>query len=235
MSASYSAAVTPLTPPERLRVLVVEDDELIAGRLARGLTADGYRVEVAGTGRAALAAWPGAGLVLLDLGLPDLDGFQVAQNLRARSEVPIIVVTARGDERDRVRALDLGADDYLVKPFGLAELKARIRAVLRRVGPDATGVYRHRGLVLDAKARRVTLAGAKVALTGREFDILAVLIDEPDRVVSREEIFSRVWDEHWGTPSKVLDVHVASLRRKLGDPALVETVYGRGFRMGAGG
>lgn len=221
--------------PERLLVLVVEDDEQIAGRLAQGLAAEGYRVRVAGTGHAALSAAPGAGLVVLDLGLPDLDGLHVARQLRARSAVPIIVVTARGEEHERVRALDLGADDYLVKPFGLAELKARIRAVLRRVSPASTGVYRHRGLVLDARARRVTLAGDEVSLTPREFDILAVLIDEPGRVVSREEIFSRVWDEHWLAPSKVLDVHVAALRRKLGDPALVETVYGRGFRMGPGG
>lgn len=226
------AVVAAGAEQQGLRLLVVEDDESIAAQLVRGLAGEGYQVEAVHTGAAALAAFP-ADLVLLDLGLPDRDGIEVTRSLRARSDVPIVVVTARGEESERVRALDIGADDYLVKPFGLAELKARIRAVLRRTIPDSTGVYRHGGLMVDSSARRATLDGDELALTPREFDILAVLVAEPDRVVSREEIFSRVWDEHWYGPTKVLDVHIAALRRKLGDATLVETVYGRGFRMRA--
>ena len=145
--------------------------------------------------------------------------------------VPIIVVTARSAGTDRVDALDAGADDYIVKPFGFDELTARMRAVLRRSGGDSP-VLDCGPLRVDVGGRRVFVHGEPIALTGKEFDILACLVLEPGRVVSREEIFDRVWDEHWYGPRKVLDVHVAALRRKLGDPALVETVYGRGFRLG---
>lgn len=216
---------------QSLGVLVVEDDPGIGDQLVRGLRREGYRVNRVASGVEALAAEL-PDLVLLDLGLPDIDGVDVCRALRRRCDVPIVVITARGEEADRVAALDLGADDYLVKPFGFAELTARLRAVFRRALPEALGVYRHGRLTVDERSQRVLLAGEEIAVTGREFDILKTLIVEPGRVVSREEIFSRVWDEHWYAPTKVLDVHVAALRRKLGEPSLIETVYGRGFRLG---
>ena len=217
-----------------LRVLVVEDDPGIAGALARGLARAGYRVETVGTGAAALAAGP-ADVVLLDLGLPDLDGVEVCRLLRARTDAALIVVTARGEEGDRVAALDEGADDYLVKPFGLAELLARIRAVLRRTRPNGPLVFAHGPLVVDPRTRRVTVHEAQVALTPKEFDIIECLAADPGRVVSRQELLERVWDANWYGPTKVLDVHMAALRRKLGVDGLVETVYGRGFRLGPAG
>ncbi len=212
-----------------LSVLIVEDDEAIGSQLAKGLTRAGCVAQVARSGAAALADRD-AGLLLLDLGLPDMDGVTLCRQLRLRSRIPIIVVTARGGQADRVEALDAGADDYIVKPFGFEELTARMRAVLRRAG-GGTATLVHGELCVDLAGRRVQLAGELVALTGKEFDILACLALEPGRVVSREEIFDRVWDEHWYGPRKVLDVHLAALRRKLGDPAMIETVYGRGFRL----
>jgi DNA-binding response OmpR family regulator len=215
----------------RVRALVVEDDPGIARSMARGLAGAGYQVEVVGTGAQALAAGP-ADVVLLDLGLPDLDGLDVCQRLRLRSDAAIIVVTARAEEGDRVVALDEGADDYLVKPFGLAELLARIRAVLRRMRPSGPAVLAHGPVTVDPRTRRVTVHGAEVALTPKEFDILECLATDPGRVVTRQELLERVWDANWYGPTKVLDVHVAALRRKLAVPGLVETVYGRGFRLG---
>ncbi len=211
-------------------VLIVEDDQGIATQLVRGLTRGGYDVDHVTTGRAALA-WGEPDVVLLDLGLPDTDGVEVCRRMRARSPVAIIVVTARGEEPERVRALDAGADDYLVKPFGLAELQARIRAVMRRVRPGSE-VLRHGPLTLDLRTQRVTVAGQEVALTPKEFDILECLASDPGRVMSRQEILESAWDSHWYGPTKVLDVHVAALRRKLDVPGLIETAYGRGFRLG---
>jgi len=169
--------------------------------------------------------------VLLDLGLPDIDGVEVCRQLRETSGAAIIVVTARGEEADRVLALDEGADDYLVKPFGLAELLARIRAVLRRGQRTGAEVLRHGSLTVDLRTRKVSVDGTEVALTPKEFAILECLAADPGRLVSRQEIVERAWDEHWYGPTKVLDVHLAALRRKLGDPALIETVYGHGFRL----
>jgi DNA-binding response OmpR family regulator len=211
-------------------VLVVEDDAGIAAQLVRGLTRGGYQVDHVVTGGEALTrAEPD--VVLLDLELPDIDGVRVCRQLRERSDAAIIVVTAHGEETDRVMALDAGADDYLVKPFGLAELQARIRAVLRRVKPGGD-VVRHGPLVVDIRTHRVTVNGDEVSLTPKEFDILDCLAADPGRVVSRQEILESAWDAHWYGPTKVLDVHVTSLRRKLGVPGLIETVYGRGFRLG---
>jgi DNA-binding response OmpR family regulator len=211
-------------------VLVVEDDHGIATQMVRGLSRGGYAVDHVTTGRDALdRADPD--VVLLDLGLPDGDGVDICRQLRQRSGVAIIVVTARGEEPERVLALDAGADDYLVKPFGLAELLARIRAVLRRVQPGG-GMLRHGPLVMEVRARKVTVNGHEVALTPKEFDILECLATDPGRVVSRQEILESAWDAHWYGPTKVLDVHVAALRRKLGVPGLIEAVYGRGFRLG---
>jgi len=211
-------------------VLVVEDDWGIASQLVRGLSRGGYDVSHVTTGEDALShAAPD--VVVLDLGLPDRDGVDVCRKLRERSGVAIIVVTARGEEPERVLALDAGADDYLVKPFGLAELLARIRAVLRRVNPGGEQL-RHGPLMVDLRTRRVTVSGQEVALTPKEFDILECLATDPGRVVTRQEILDSAWDAHWYGPTKVLDVHVAALRRKLGVPGLIETVYGRGFRLG---
>jgi DNA-binding response OmpR family regulator len=211
-------------------VLVVEDDASIAAQLVKGLTRGGYRVNHVLTGEDALR-WGDADVVLLDLELPDADGVQVCRKLRERSDAAIIMVTAHGEEPDRVMALDAGADDYLVKPFGLAELQARIRAVLRRVRPGGD-VVKHGPLVVDIRTRRVTVDGADIVLTPKEFDILEILAADPGRVISRQEILESAWDAHWYGPTKVLDVHMASLRRKLGVPGLIETVYGRGFRLG---
>ena len=214
-------------------MLVVEDDPGIATQLVRGLERAGYTADSVAMGAEALRR-PPSDVVLLDLGLPDIDGIDVCRRLRADSDTAIIVVTARGEEADRVLALDEGADDYLVKPFGLAELLARIRAVLRRgqrPGAAAAEVLRHGPLSVDLRTRRVTISGADVALTPKEFAILECLITDPGRLISRQEIVERAWDEHWYGPTKVLDVHLAALRRKLGDPALIETVYGHGFRL----
>ena len=211
-------------------MLVVEDDWGIASQLVRGLSRGGYDVSHVTTGEDALShAAPD--VVVLDLGLPDRDGVDVCRKLRERSGVAIIVVTARGEEPERVLALDAGADDYLVKPFGLAELLARIRAVLRRVNPGGEQL-RHGPLMVDLRTRRVTVSGQEVAVTPKEFDILECLATDPGRVVTRQEILESAWDAHWYGPTKVLDVHMASLRRKLGVPGLIETVYGRGFRLG---
>jgi DNA-binding response OmpR family regulator len=213
-----------------LTVVIVEDDDAIATQLARGLTRAGCSPVIAATGAAALAT-EGADVVLLDLGLPDIDGVDVCRRLRHRSSAPIIVITARSEIAQRVEALDAGADDYLVKPFGFEELLARMRAVLRRTTGEQPATIAVGRVAIDVAARRVWIDEQPVALTGKEFDILVCLALEPGRVVSREEIFDRVWDEHWYGPRKVLDVHVAALRRKLGEPALIHTVYGRGFRL----
>ncbi|MEY9874580.1 DNA-binding response OmpR family regulator [Streptacidiphilus sp. MAP12-33] len=232
---SDTAAAAGATAGPALAVLVVEDDQGIADSLVRGLTRAGYAVRRAGTGAEALAARPTPDVVLLDLGLPDLDGVEVCRRLRRQSDAAIIVVTARGEEADRVAALDEGADDYLVKPFGLAELLARLRAVLRRTRPSGGEPVVHGPLTVDPRTQRVTVGGQEIALTPKEFDILRVLATDPGRVVTRQEILERAWDAHWYGPTKVLDVHIAALRRKLGVPGLVETVYGRGFRLGEAG
>jgi DNA-binding response OmpR family regulator len=211
-------------------VLVVEDDPGIATQLVRALSRGGYQVDHVMTGGEALR-WGNPDVVLLDLGLPDTDGVHVCRELRQRSTAAIIVVTAYGEESDRVTALDAGADDYLVKPFGVSELLARIRAVLRRVRPDSDTI-RHGPLAVDPRTRKVTVAGQEIALTPKEFDILECLAADPGRVQSRQEILEAAWDSNWYGPTKVLDVHIAALRKKLGVAGLIETVYGRGFRLG---
>jgi DNA-binding response OmpR family regulator len=211
-------------------VLIVEDDAGIATQLARGLQLAGYETSCLGAGRHVPGS-PAVDVVLLDLGLPDVDGVEVCRQLRARSGVAIIVVTARGEESDQVLALDAGADDYLVKPFGLSELLARIRAVLRRRRPQDDEVLRCGDLAVDLRACKVTLAGREIALTPKEFDILECLASDPGRVATRQDILDQAWDSHWYGPMKALDVHIAALRRKLGEPRMIETVYGRGFRL----
>lgn len=216
-----------------VHVLVVEDDDSIAVPLVERLMDEGFTVDRVSTGAAALEA-TGADVVLLDLGLPDTDGLEVCRQLRVDSAVPILVITARAEEFDRVVGLELGADDYLVKPFGFRELLARIRAVLRRTAPNspAEGVQRIGELEIDRRSRRVLVGGDEVALAPKEFDLLCLLAEHPGVVRSRQEIMGRVWDPHWYGPTKTLDVHVATLRKKLGDPGWVETVRSVGFRLG---
>jgi two-component system, OmpR family, response regulator RegX3 len=215
-------------------VLLVEDDEAIAQPLVKGLEREGFNVNWVATGLAAVdAAEPD--IVLLDLGLPDLDGYEVCRRIRAKSDVPIVFLTARSDEVDRVVGLELGADDYVVKPFGFRELVARIRAVTRRRtsaassrdgAPSVIG-----GLELDRRTRRVTLDGREVDLTPKEFDLVALLAQDPGAVFARQQIMERVWGHPWYGPTKTLDVHVASIRKKLGDPGWIETVRGVGFKL----
>jgi len=217
-----------------MRLLVVEDDPTISEPLSSGLMREGFEVELAATGRAALDAEP-ADLVLLDLGLPDLDGRVVCRELRERSGVPIIVVTARGDEIDRVMLLELGADDYVVKPFGFRELVARIRAVLRRSEttapvPESPNEVIWNGVHIDRRTRRVTIDGATVALTPKEFDLLGELATDPGAVMTREHLIDRVWDENFWGSTKTLDVHIASLRKKIGAHR-IETIRGVGFSL----
>ena len=240
-----------------MRVLIVEDDDAIAAPLAKGLEREGLDVDRVQTGADALGRrlddpedHP-VDVVLLDLGLPDIDGFDVCRQLRARSDVPIIVVTARSEEVDRVVGLELGADDYIVKPFGFRELVARIRAVARRRVPRAdapahgeggathasgrppTVSGTHGTLVVDRRTRRVTVDDEAIALTPKEYDLLVELMEDPGAVKSSQELLENVWDPHWYGPTKTLDVHVASLRKKLGDAGWIETVRGVGFRLDA--
>jgi two-component system response regulator RegX3 len=216
-----------------VRVLLVEDDDAVAESLTRGLGRYGFDVEWVRTGAEALRADPGD-IVLLDLGLPDIDGLDVCRELRARSDVPIIVISARADETDRVVGLEIGADDYVSKPFGVREVIARMRAVLRRVRPAETPAEEEPPsgrLVIDRRARRVYVDGVEVALTPKEYDLLAFLAEAPGAAFTREQIMEAVWDANWFGPTKTLDVHVGALRRKLGDAVTVETVRGVGFRL----
>ncbi|MGK5676016.1 response regulator transcription factor [Micromonospora sp. URMC 106] len=215
-----------------MRILLVEDDRRVAAALSAALTRRGYEVEHAATVAAALSAAP-CDLVLLDLTLPDGDGTDLCRELRRRSsQLGIIAVTARGEERDRVLGLRLGADDYVVKPFSMTELQARIEAVLRR----AAHALPERNLIeagpvrIDVAARTVAVADRPVALTRKEFDVLLSLARQPGVAVPRERILLDVWGTTWGDGHTV-EVHVGSLRGKLGDPRLVETVRGVGYRL----
>jgi DNA-binding response OmpR family regulator len=221
------------------RVLFVEDEESISGPFSSALAREGFDPAVCGTLGEARAAWAREAfdLVLLDLMLPDGDGRDLARELRAGgSEVPIIILTARGTELERVVGLELGADDYVVKPFSGAEVIARMRAVLRRAKPSAPAVtdLEVGPLRVELGARRVFLEGDELALSRKEFDLLVELMSHAGEVVTREDLISRVWDENWFGSTKTLDVHVGWLRGKLGDdaasPRWVHTVRGVGFR-----
>jgi len=214
-----------------VKLLLIEDDPSISEPLADGLRRSGFEVAAAATAASGLEQAGQADLVLLDLGLPDLDGAEVCRRIRSTSTVPIIVVSARGEEIDRVMLLESGADDYLVKPFGTRELIARVRAVMRRVGDGDHETVRDFGsLRIDLDAHRAHLGGEELDLTPKEFDLLTHLSSAPGSIHRRRDILEAVWDEHWYGPSKTLDVHVASLRRKLGDPGWIETVRGVGYR-----
>ncbi|MFG3720308.1 response regulator transcription factor [Streptomyces massasporeus] len=275
-----------------LRVLLIEDDETIAEPLMEGLGNFGLTVDHVATGTDGLRG-PYNDVVLLDLGLPDMDGIDVCRGIRQVSDVPIVILSARGEEADRVLGLELGADDYLAKPFSVRELVARVRAVTRRTQrahqafpetPGARGLpepqpydpapapayepaaapayepapapayepapalsYEHPAtaahdpapdpahdpgpLVVDRRTRQVWVGDAPVLLTPKEFDLLALLSEDPGAVYSRQQILDRVWDPHYDGPTKTLDVHVAALRRKLGHPAWIRTLRGVGFRL----
>jgi DNA-binding response OmpR family regulator len=215
-----------------VKILVVEDDPAIAEPLVAGLERNGFEPIHVGDGRSALASVGDVELVLLDLGLPDLDGSEVCRQLRERSGVPIIVVSARSDEVDRVLLLEMGADDYVVKPFGLRELIARIRAVSRRAG-GAPALQRLQvgPLDVDLRTHQVSVDGELVELTPKEFDLLAHLAADPGAALTRRSILEEVWDANWYGSSKTLDVHVASLRRKLGHPEWIQAVRGVGFKL----
>jgi DNA-binding response OmpR family regulator len=238
MGLPESSRRAPYPEPVATSVLVVEDDDTIGEPLVEGLELEGFAPTRARTGRDAVAAADRVDFVLLDLGLPDLDGGEVCRRIRSRRDTPIIVVTAREDEVDRVRLLEMGADDYVVKPFGFRELVARIRAVQRRTGrlPNGHVVAQRIGpLEIDRGARRVRLHGREVDLTPKEFDLLAFLTETPGTVRTREEIIAQVWDEHWWGPTKTLDVHIAALRRKLAGLDAITTLRNVGYRFDPSG
>jgi DNA-binding response OmpR family regulator len=241
-----------------MRLLLVEDDDRVAAALSAVLARHGFDVVHARCGEEALrcllpdGAAPPFGVVLLDLGLPDIDGFEVCGRIRRLTSTPVIMVTARADVRSRVHGLNLGADDYVVKPYDTAELLARIHAVSRRTAtaagaggagdPGAGGdAGRARGadarelrlgpLTIETDTRRVTVRGEAVPLTRKEFDLLALLAQRPGVVFRREQIISEVWRTSWEGTGRTLEVHIASLRSKLGLPALIETVRGVGYRL----
>ena len=222
------------------RILFVEDEAAIAEPFSRALQRAGFEPISARSAREALdvARRTDPDLVLLDLALPDGDGRDVCRELRRTSDVPIVMLTARGTETDRIVGLELGADDYVVKPFSGEEVIARIRAVLRRSrrgGAAADAPIEVDGLRIDPGAREAVLRGERLALTKREFDLLARLARDAGRVITREDLMSDVWDPNWYGSTKTLDMHVATLRRKLGDdpasPRFVHTVRGVGYRL----
>jgi DNA-binding response OmpR family regulator len=228
------------------RLLVVEDDPAISRPLVRALEREGFVVDHVDNGEAALlrAAEGDVDLVLLDLTLPDVDGLEVCRRLREeRPLLPVVMLTARGEEVDLIVGFDAGADDYVTKPFRLAELVARLRARLRGAPGRAPAAGSGEqpsvaGVRVDVDAHRAWVGGQELDLTPKEFDLLALLVGEAGRALRREEIMSAVWDEHWWGSTRTLDMHISSLRRKLGDdpagPRLITTVRGVGFRFEPG-
>jgi two-component system response regulator RegX3 len=216
-------------------ILIVEDEFAVARGIQYALQQEGYEVTIARSGEEGLefATTQAPDLIVLDVRLPGMDGFEVLRRLRAvGSKAPVLFLTARGDEFDKVVGLELGADDYIVKPFGFRELLARIRAVMRRARPGTDRAQIHVGsLEIDVRGRRATMRDDTLNLTTKEFDLLALLASEPGDVVSRQRILREVWDTEWFGPTKTVDVHVASLRKKLGDPGWIETVRGIGLRL----
>lgn len=220
----------------RVKVLLVEDDASIAQSVVASLSTAGLEVVHVDNGQAAIDSVSSVNpdVILMDLGLPDMDGLDASKTIRETSTVPIIIVSARGDELDRVLGLELGADDYVVKPFSQRELLARIRAVTRRgvdstVAPSPVVVGSAR-LVIDERAHTVALDGQAVVLTAKEFDLLAYLATEPNVVFRRNDILEHVWDTNWFGTTKTLDAHIASIRKKLGSPDWIQAVRGVGFK-----
>ena len=221
------------------KILLVEDESSISEPLARALEREGFDVATAETAAGALEEFRARrpDLVLLDVMLPDGDGRDVLRELRQLSRVPVVMLTARGEEMDRVLGLELGADDYVTKPFSAAELVARIRAVLRRVSDEpepAESTLSVSDVTMDLDKRSVSRAGEPVDLTVKEFELLRLLLEHAGKVVRREQLIADVWDTNWFGSTKTLDVHISSVRRKLGDdpgdPRYIHTVRGIGFR-----
>jgi DNA-binding response OmpR family regulator len=217
------------------RILIIEDEPEIAGYLRRGLVLEGFQVTVAGDGPAGLAAdreTPHE-LVVLDLMLPGIDGLEVARRLRAASDVPIIILTARDAVADRVRGLETGADDYLVKPFAFEELLARIRVQLRRrQAGGQSEVIRFGSLTLDTAARELRVGDRRVELTAKEYELLELFMRHPNQVLTREVIYDRVWGYDFGGESNIIEVYVRYLRQKLeanGEARVIQTVRGAGY------
>ena len=218
---------------------MIEDDDAVADGIVDGLTDRSIvvtRVADGASGLAAIANNP-PDLVVLDLGLPDMDGTEVCRQIRATSTLPVIIVSARDHEVDRVVALEIGADDYIVKPFGMRELVARIHAVSRRTtdsdaDKQADPNSADSRLVIDSRARRILLDGEPVHMTPREFDVLEYLARDRGAVYRRSDILRDVWDTNWFGTAKTLDAHIAAVRKKLGDPGWIESVRGVGFRLG---
>jgi DNA-binding response OmpR family regulator len=231
---------TPQTPeaqegwrPVGGTVLLVEDEESIGGLVRAYLQREGYQVAWVRTGGEALAELDRrpVRIVVLDIGLPDVDGFEVCRRIRTRSGVPILMLTARDDEADRVAGLEVGADDYVAKPFSPREVVARMKAILRRVEtPTQTDVLALGDVTVRRDAREVSVDGEQVELTGKEFDLLAYLIENTGIVLSREQLLDRVWGLTYPGGTRTVDVHVAQVRRKLGRPDLIRTVRGAGYK-----
>jgi len=221
-----------------MRILLVEDDPSVADSVIDGLVSANLEVDHVTTGKDAIskALSENFDLILLDLGLPDMDGQDVCRSVREKSTTPIIILSARSDEIDRVLALEFGADDYMVKPFGMRELVARIRAVARRVSPNditTSNVTQDIGsLSIDRRSQKVFINGQDVYLTPKEFDLLAYLATDPGAVYRRNDIMNEVWDTNWYGTTKTVDAHVAALRKKLGHQDWIEAVRGVGFRLG---
>jgi DNA-binding response OmpR family regulator len=222
------------------RIVIIEDDEAIGGRLTTTLRTLGHDAEWCADGSTALARTDRepAELMLVDLGLPDIDGFELCRRLRERAPAAVLVVlTARTDEMDVIAALESGADDYLTKPFRLAELQARLAAHLRRAAPGGNGRtggavrIRLGSLLVDRAARRCFTSSGELELRPKEFDLLVRLAVSPGQAISREELMSEVWDENWFGSTKTLDVHVAALRRKLGGRVEITTLRHFGYRL----
>jgi DNA-binding response OmpR family regulator len=217
------------------RILIIEDETEIARYLRRGLTLEGFEVDIAFEGQTglALAREQPPDLVVLDLMLPGIDGLEVARRLRAASDVPIIILTARDSVPDRVTGLESGADDYLVKPFAFEELLARIRVQLRRrQSARQPGILRYADLTMDTAAREVRVGDRRVDLTAREYELLELFLRHPQQVLTREVIYDRVWGYDLGGESNIIEVYVRYLRQKLesgGDPRLIQTVRGVGY------
>jgi two-component system, OmpR family, response regulator len=227
MNASGPAEPAPFGPD---RILVVDDDVGILDVLSIGLRRAGYAVTTARDGAAALRALDDEpALVVLDIGLPDLDGFAVLDRIRARSDVPVILLTARGDPEDRVRGLDLGADDYVSKPFDLPELVARVRARLRRPARRDTRSLSLGPVAIDLASRTVHIHGRPIDLTPTEFDLLALLASRQGETLSKAQILDHLWG--YSFDPNLVEVYIGYLRRKMGDPTLIRTVRGVGYTM----
>jgi two-component system, OmpR family, response regulator len=233
-TVSPGSAAAELVPARGGTVLLVEDEQSIGTLVRSYLDRNGYGVVWVRTGEEALAELDrhSVRIVILDVGLPGIDGFEVCRQVRARSDVPIVMLTARDEEPDRVAGLEVGADDYVTKPFSPRELVARVKAILRRSELRARDpVVALDDVEIDRDAREVRVAGNPVELTAKEFDLFVFLTEHPGVVVSREILLERVWGLAYPGGTRTVDVHVAQLRRKLGRPELVRTVRGAGYKV----